>query len=206
MFRQSARELGNHMHMAWDGFSEAVAVPTTKAGLLLGGVVTYHVGILSRSVLWMLLLAGGALLLDFAAGVYFAWRRKDPETGKRAYSTDVLYDGVWRKIGRSFLILVGGLWDGSLVVLGDFFGQNDLVELWSGILPWTMLAAIWIIIGESSSTLQTIAQHGGENAVPRPFRMMAKAIRQWVQNQAVEQVQDEAQNLPEADIELEEDS
>lgn len=178
-YRATVAAATSHWNAFWSGFMDNFTMPPA-IGLLFAGFLGFP-GVLNQSVLWMLALAFLSILIDFLAGVYFALRRKD-DAGQRVFSIDVLYDGGWKKLGRTFLILVAGLWDAMLWVLADFMGQQAVTQF-QAILPWTMLASIWIVVGESASTIQTITLHGGESAVPAPFRKMVKKLQEWLQDQ-----------------------
>ena len=145
-----------------------------RSGILLGGVIGFQASIMTRSVWAMLLLALIALAIDFLAGVIFAVRRRD-------FSVEALYEGAWGKIGRGLLIPIGLLWDAMIFFGAGFFPSAESFAGAVGeIMPWTMLACAWLIIGESGSTVSLIAENGGKNAVPKRFRDFIERITKWL--------------------------
>lgn len=160
-----------------EGFETNFHLPSSL-GFVGAGLVTFP-AVFSRHVGFMLGLALAAIVVDFLAGVFFAFRRRDPETGKRVFSIDLLYEGGWKKIGRSFLVLVAAIFDGLLYITGDLMGQEPIMGFTS-YMPWTMVAGAWIVVGECASTLETLALYGGDRAVPEPFRRVVRAMQKWI--------------------------
>jgi hypothetical protein len=166
---------GSLWHSMVDGFKANAEWPT-KAGIAGGGLLSYHVTAFIQGAYLgavLLALAVAAMMIDFLAGITFAKLRGD-------FQTTRLYEGTWGKIGRSFLIPVGIVWDLTVFYAASILPSGDVVQATVGnTMPWMSLACIWLVIGETGSTIRLVSENAGNSAVPGRFRRFIEKIGKW---------------------------